>query len=211
MGLQHPVSRRRFLLTSGLTSTAALLAACGAPGASSTQSGPTAPVSTGPTAAPASGGQTSRPTPAAAAATGAPRRGGELLVAEQNDTQTFDPHRATGGSPAYGMVYNTLVRWDPQPDGTFKAGPDLATDWRLDGTTATFTLRQGVKFHDGSDWNADVAKFNLERMNDAKSQARAFVTGITSIEAVDASTLRLRLSAPLGSLLSNLSQSADGR
>lgn len=191
MGGVERISRRSFLRVSGVSATAALLSACGV------SSAPTQPAAA--------------PTAPTQGSSAAPKRGGELLVAEQNDTQTFDPHRTTGGSPAYGMVYNTLVRWDPQPDGSFKAAPNLATSWTLDAATATFKLRPNVKFHDGSDWTAEVAKWNLERMKDAKSQARAFVSGITSIDVLDPLTLRLNLVAPLGSLLSNLSQAADGR
>jgi peptide/nickel transport system substrate-binding protein len=206
------------LTLAALSSSMALLVACGqqapqAPASPTVGSAapnpgqPQAPAA--PTAAPAA-----RATAAPAAASsqaGSPRRGGTLIVAEQNDTQTFDPHRSTGGSPAYGLVYNTLVSWRVQPDGSLKAEPDLALSWELDGATAVFKLRQGVKFHDGSDWNAEVARFNLERMNDAKSQARAFVTGIKSIDVVDSHTLKLNLAGPQGSLLSNLSQAADGR
>jgi peptide/nickel transport system substrate-binding protein len=216
------LTRRRFLTLAGVSSSIALLAACGqapsavAPATSAPAPAAPAPATAVPAAAPATS-PTSAPAaaaptaPTAPGAAGAPRRGGTLLVAEQNDTQTFDPHRSTGGSPAYGLVYNCLVNWRVQPDGSIKAEPDLATSWQLDDTTATFKLRQGVTFHDGSDWNAEVAKFNLERMNDAKSQARAFVSGITSVEVVDPYTLKLNLVSPQGSLLSNLSQAADGR
>ncbi len=115
-------------------------------------------------------GPTAEQGPQAAAATGGkPVRGGTLVYADQNDCQTFDPHRSTGGSMAYTLVYDTLVRWSVQPDGKMAAEPRLASEWKLEGSTAIFKLRQGVKFHDGSDWNAEAAKFNLERMNDGKS------------------------------------------
>ncbi|MBV9131321.1 MAG: hypothetical protein JO318_01405, partial [Chloroflexi bacterium] len=99
------VSRRSFLTVVGISSTAALLSACGLNPAPPQAT--TAPVNA-----------TAQP-----AAARAPQRGGQLLLAAQNDTQTFDPHRTTGGSAAYGMVYNTLIRWEPQSDGSFKAAP----------------------------------------------------------------------------------------
>jgi peptide/nickel transport system substrate-binding protein len=210
------LTRRRFLTLATISSSTALLVACGQAPSAAAPTTPAKPAAAAPAPTPqaAAAGPTLAPTAApqaASAAGGAARRGGTLLVAEQNDTQTFDPHRSTGGSPAYGMVYNALVNWRVQSDGSVKAEPDLATSWQLDDATATFKLRQGVKFHDGSDWNAEVAKFNLERMNDAKSQARAFVSGINSIEVVDPYTLKLNLVSPQGSLLSNLSQAADAR
>ena len=168
-----------------------LLAACSAPN-------PPAP-----TAAPAA-----RTTPRAA---GAPRRGGTLNAVQQNNWESFDPHRITSNAAASAVIYDTLVDWRVQPDATLAAAPALALSWDLKDDNATFTLRQGVKFHDGSDWNADVARYNIERLKDSRSTARAFVDPITSAEAIDPYTLRLKLSAPAGSLLSNLSQAADAR
>lgn len=66
-----------------------------------------------------------------------------------------------------------------------------------------------MKFHDGSDFNADVVKFNIERMKDAKSAAKAYVASITSVDVVDLYTVRLNLTGPVGPILSNLSQAAD--
>ena len=200
------VTRRQFvgLLLAGASGT--MLAACGAtptPTPVPTATKAAAPAAATPTMA-------AKPTTAPAAA-GTPKRGGTLIIGQQTDCQTYDPHRATGSANAYQLCYDTLVRWVVGPDGTCVAGPGLALSWTFDGNAAIFKLRQGVKFHDGSDFNAEVAKFNLERMNDAKSQARAFVSAIKSIDIVDPYTLKLNLSGPSGSLLSNLSQAADGR
>ena len=51
-------------------------------------------------------------------------------------------------------------------DGTLEVEPALATDWEIseDGTEYTFTLRDGVSFHDGSAFDADAVVFNFERM-----------------------------------------------
>jgi len=130
---------------------------------------------------------------------------------QQNNWESFDPHRITSNAAASAEIYDTLIDWKVQPDGTLAPAPGLAMSWDLKQDSATFNLRQGVKFHDGSDWNADVARYNIERLKDSRSTARAFVDSIASTEAVDAYTLRLKLSAPAGSLLSNLSQAADAR
>jgi peptide/nickel transport system substrate-binding protein len=187
------VFRRDFLgMLSGATGIG-LLAAC-------SPAGPVAPAA--PTSAPAARSSESP---------GTPRRGGILNAAQQNNWESFDPHRITSNAAASAEIYDTLVEWKVQPDGSLAAAPALALSWDLKEDSATFKLRQGVKFHDGSDWNADVAKYNIERLKDAHSTARAFVEPVISAEAVDTYTLRLKLSSPAASLLSNLSQAADAR
>jgi peptide/nickel transport system substrate-binding protein len=60
------------------------------------------------------------------------------------------------------QIYNHLIDIKP---GTTELIPGLATEWKAseDGKTWTFKLRDGVKFHDGTDFNADAVKFNVER------------------------------------------------
>jgi peptide/nickel transport system substrate-binding protein len=96
------------------------------------------------------------------------------------------PDSYTDSSPAI----ETLVR--AQLDGTVT--PLLATSWTpsADGLSITFALRKGVKFHDGSDFNADVAVWNLNLNLTAK------VSGTTqwkSIEKVDDYTIRINFIA----------------
>ncbi len=110
--------------------------------------------------------------PNAPSSTAAPKRGGTIVAAQQNDWQGFDPHRQTSTPNAFQEIYNALVKWKVQPDGSIKAAPDLATEWQLKDDSAIFKLRQGVKFHDGSDWDASVAKFNIERLKAASPPLR---------------------------------------
>ncbi len=79
------------------------------------------------------------------------------------------------------LIYENL-------DGTFS--PCLATDWKIadDQTSVTFTLRQGVKFSDGSDFNAEAVKWNFERVL-AAMRAPAW----KSIDVVDTYTVRINL------------------
>jgi peptide/nickel transport system substrate-binding protein len=67
------------------------------------------------------------------------------------------------------QIYNRLI--DPKP-GTTDLEPSLATDWKVsqDGKTWTFKLRPGVKFHDGTDFDAEAVKFNFERWWDEKNE-----------------------------------------
>lgn len=67
------------------------------------------------------------------------------------------------------QIYNRLIDFKP---GTTELVPSLATEWSVskDGKIWTFKLRDGVKFHDGTDFNAQAVKFNVERWWDPKNQ-----------------------------------------
>ncbi len=79
----------------------------------------------------------------------------------------------------------------------------LATSWEVadDGKSITFNLRRGVKFHDGSDFNADVCKWNMEGMIEGKqSVARSW----TSIDKVDDYTVRVNVTEYTNILLTDI-------
>ena len=68
----------------------------------------------------------------------------------------------SNGIVSLNNVYETLLRYDPLEDEFIKV---LATDYTTssDGLTWTFYLREGVKFHDGTELNADAVKFSIDR------------------------------------------------
>ena len=123
----------------------------------------------------------------------------------------LDPH-ATGGWSTYQITYQIfeglakedLTKADvPSPPLV----PGLATSWDIspDGTVYTFKLRQGVKFHDGTPFDAAAVKFNFDRFWDESSpdfykKAKAFVIAYTkwikSVEVVDPDDRRVTLKAP---------------
>jgi len=88
-------------------------------------------------------------------------------------------------------------RWPDQPK------PGLATGWKIapDGKSITLELKKGVKFHDGTDFNAEAVKFNLDLQREAK---REEVADLTSVDVVDNYTVRLNLSKYNNSLLYQL-------
>jgi peptide/nickel transport system substrate-binding protein len=75
-----------------------------------------------------------------------------------------------------------------------KVIPWLAESWQTDPEkkTITFKLKQGIKFHDGTDFNAEAAKWNIEQYLAAK---RPEVNGIQSVDVIDVNTVRLNLAA----------------
>src|SRR5262249_6720984 len=104
---------------------------------------------------------------AAASAQGG-RRGGTLRAALDGDPPTMDPHRS--GSLVDRHVYQSLYDKLVETDQSLRVVPMLATSWTIspDGKTVTFKLRQDVKFHDGTPFNAEAVKYNFERMLDPK-------------------------------------------
>jgi peptide/nickel transport system substrate-binding protein len=104
----------------------------------------------------------------------------------------------------YGNVYEGLVQF--APDGSVL--PKLALSWEVsdDGLTYVFHLKGGVRFHDGSAFDAAAAKVSLDRMiapgsvNPQRSRFRA----IRAVEAVDLKTLKLLLTQRSGGLLQSL-------
>ncbi|MDR7032832.1 ABC transporter substrate-binding protein [Mesorhizobium sp. BE184] len=104
----------------------------------------------------------------------------------------------------YANVFQGLTRIGPSGEVL----PDLAESWTIsdDGKTYTFKLHSGVKFHDGSDFNADDVKFSLDRARGEKSAnaQKALFAAIDTVEAIDPATVKITLKNPQGSFLYNL-------
>ncbi len=90
-----------------------------------------------------------------------------LIYACSGDVQRLDPADVTDGESIQRMdnIFDGLVRYKL---GSVEIEPALATKWEVDstGTVWMFYLRKGVKFHDGTDFNADAVVFSLERQRD---------------------------------------------
>ncbi|MCL4369605.1 MAG: ABC transporter substrate-binding protein [Chloroflexi bacterium] len=198
--------RAIFYLT--IIAVLALLVACASSAPTATPAG-SAPAATKPAAATAAPKAEPAATSKPAAPTAAPaaniKRGGTLRVGVQNDWVGQDPAATTVDSPSFGMMYEAMVFWRPDAKGIWGPTPGLATEWDLQGKTATFKLRKGVKFHDGSDWNAESAKWNLDRLLQPKSVSPDFKEAAQSVDIVDDYTIRINLKIPYAPLLEVLS------
>jgi peptide/nickel transport system substrate-binding protein len=89
--------------------------------------------------------------------------------------------------------------------------PQLATsyEWSKDNKSLIVKLRNGVTFHDGERFDAQAVKYNLERHKDMKgSNRRGELAVVSSVDAVDASTVRINLAAPFAPLLAVLTDRA---
>ena len=85
----------------------------------------------------------------------------------------------------------------------------LSWEWSADSKALTMKLRSGVTFHDGEKLDAAAVKFNIERHKTlAGSNRRGELAPVTSVDVVDAMTVRLNLSAPFSPLLAALTDRA---
>jgi peptide/nickel transport system substrate-binding protein len=111
-------------------------------------------------------------------------------------------------------LYEALLKYEVTDFklGNLKLAPDLAESWEQQGpTTVVLKLRKGVKFHDGSDFNADGAKWSLERMgNNPKSLSKRFAENFDKLEVVDPYTLKISYKKPSALQLLNLTAATAG-
>ncbi len=121
---------------------------------------------------------------------------------------SMDPHFATTGQNQQlaAVLYDRLIHI--APDGSF--APGLATEWSVsdDRLTWTFTLREGVTFHDGSPFTAADVVFTFDRIPEVPNSPAPFtqrLAAIESAEAVDDHTLVITTSAPAPGLPTDLS------
>ena len=125
-----------------------------------------------------------------------------LVAAVSAQPDKFDPH-TTSAYPSFQVlenVYDTLVV--PNPDD-LTMEPSLAESWKTsaDNLTWTFTLRDGVKFHDGSDFDsADVAYSYNRIIKDELANSYRFAN-VKSIETPDPKTVVINLTKPTPNLL----------
>jgi len=115
------------------------------------------------------------------------------------------------------MVAGTSIENLFKFDETGTPIPWLATGWEVspDLKSIILTLRKGVKFHDGTDFNAQAVKWNLTQFssgsaNDPLTRIRAELSAVSSIDVLDDYRVRLNLSRWDNTLLSNLAYAAGG-
>lgn len=135
------------------------------------------------------------------------KAGGKATVALVLEPGTLDAHTpgSGGDAPYLNTMYNALVSLD-----LLKVSPavGLAEKWEVaDQTTINFTLRKGIKFHDGTDFNAAAVKKNIERIIDpaTKGTWASQLAAVDRVETPDDLTARFILKKPDAALLFALS------
>ena len=151
--------------------------------------------------------------PAQAEDAARPERGGTFAWGRSGDASHLDPAVVTDGESVQVVtnLFDTLV--------TFKKGeaeivPWLAERWEVseDGLVWTFTLREGVRFHDGTPLDAEAVKFTFDRFMDPETSnpSLAAIGPLTSTEVVDERTVTMSFESPFGPFLSFLTDPFSG-
>lgn len=134
-----------------------------------------------------------------------PVRGGSLTAIMDIQPASLDPIMGNGFNSdpnIYNLIYDKLITLD----GKGAPSPQLAESWVLqdDLKSLTLKLRKGVVFHDGTPFNAEAVKFNLDRVSAAgsKAPASAFIGDVSSVEVIDPLTVKINLRSPSGPFVS---------
>lgn len=213
--------RYGYLLLALLVSMALVMAACS--GSDDGDGDSAATTTTG--SASSSAAATSSDSTTTAADDGAamdgpmPVYGGTVTLATNRDVRSgFDPHGTSGGQSQHQNTnswwYNNLMSRAYGVDvagGTRESFPDLAKDWEMSdgGLTYTFTLNEGVKFHDRAPVNgrevtsADV-KWSYDRFLKGPDSYKFQIADIGSIETPDKYTVVFRLNEPVAYFMVNM-------
>src|SRR5215469_4598050 len=125
-----------------------------------------------------------------------PQRGGVLTAVHWPEPTVLNTAVNSGFAAASisTKIFEGLLEYD-------RAGrpvPQLAESWSVspDGLAITFRLRSGVKWHDGSDFTSDDAKFSVEVWKRYHSRGRLIYANVTQIDTPEPLTVVLHLSAP---------------
>ncbi len=139
-----------------------------------------------------------------------------LVFGRNKDAVSLDPAIATDGL-SFNIARNTLQGLTRYRLGGFETDPQLATSWRhsADGKVWDFQLRQGVRFQDGTPFDAAAVKFNFDRWRKDDphfsyfhSQFGAYPSVIRSVRVLSPSAVEIRLRTPVAAFLSDLAMPA---
>jgi peptide/nickel transport system substrate-binding protein len=135
----------------------------------------------------------------------APAQAKTFKWSSASDIPTWDIHSQNNalGNGVHAAVYESLVYYNKK----FELEPVLATAWKqVSPTQVRITLRQGVKFHDGAPFNADDAKFSLERAMAKTSNYGVYTQGIERVVKVDDYTIDIFTKGPNPVLMRQLTE-----
>lgn len=132
--------------------------------------------------------------------------GGTFVAAISAQPDQLDPHQTTAYASFQVLenVYDTLVEPDPENVGEFL--PSLASEWEAgdDGLTWAFTLRDGVTFHDGSEFDSADVVYTFNRIIDEELSNAYKFADVEEITAPDATTVEFTLNQPSPHLLDDI-------
>ncbi|MDQ3793075.1 MAG: ABC transporter substrate-binding protein, partial [Actinomycetota bacterium] len=158
--------------------------------------------------------------------------GNTFVFGRGADSVSLDPINTTDGESlrVTRQIFDGLLDFAPESTDVIQALATEIPEPEDGGRSYTFTLREGVKFHDGAPFNAEAVKFNFDRWRDSKnpyhtggggqSENFAYYVGqfggvdddsiITGVDVVDEYTVRINLKQPQGPFLKNVAMSPFG-
>lgn len=131
-----------------------------------------------------------------------------INIGINTDLSSLDPHNHNDTASCYATrhIYSNLVKLD---ETTNEFIGSLADSWEFtDDTTVAFTLKDGVKFHNGEQLTAEDVKFSLERQKESPKVGH-LVSMIDSVEVVDDLHFIIHMNAPSNALISSLNHSGS--
>ena len=141
-----------------------------------------------------------------------PKVAQKLIVASGTDALTMDTHFGLD-APTFTILdhmVESLLELTPKGEIV----PKLAEKWEVssDATEFTLKLKKGIKFHDGTPFNAEAVKVNFDRLLDPKVaiRYRFLVAPISTVSVVDEYTIKIKTKSPFAALVSNLTHQATG-
>ncbi|MDR7574188.1 MAG: ABC transporter substrate-binding protein [Armatimonadota bacterium] len=133
-----------------------------------------------------------------------------LVFVVRTEALTLDPHQNdfVYSQNAQRPVYEPLVDYVPDGKGGARIAPVLATEWRAssDARVYTFRLRSGVRFSDGTPFDAEAVKWNFDRLKAVNKGPAARLPTIERVDVVDRLTVRVTLKTPFAPFIEALAK-----
>ena len=136
---------------------------------------------------------------AAAPTTVTPVKGGTLTIGTYSEAPGLDPITTSGAGTTYGMemasIYDRLIQYDPVSK-QYKARLAESFTANADSSEWTLKVRQNIKFADGTAYDAEAVKFNIDRHKASNAVLRGPLTSISAVTVVDPLTVKVTLTGP---------------
>jgi peptide/nickel transport system substrate-binding protein len=211
------MQRKAMIYITAGTVLSVALAACGGSNNNTGAKNPAAPAASAAAAntggSPAAGASAAAKPASPTAAAAKIRRGGTLSLASAIDAKTFDPMVSGDTYSGYviSQVFEGLVKYNED----YKPVGWLADSWDIspDNLVYTFHLHRGIKFHDGTDFNAQAMKFSMDRIRNNKASIAYSDCGPDAVagdDVVDDFTFKVTLTKPYAPFLTNLTSRCGG-
>jgi peptide/nickel transport system substrate-binding protein len=197
------VKKGLFLILAVILVAALALTACGEKTPTATSTAPAATTTATPKTTTPAVTTTTKPAATTTAPAGQPKYGGTMRISRftSEGVSLGDPlnHRGMNSWFMAGPALETLLR----ADASGALVPWLATAWNqnVSAKTITLTIRQGVKFHDGTPLNAEAVRWNMQYRMDAKMAA---YTSFAAVKTVNTDTVEITLKTWDSTVINNL-------